>query len=309
MVKVLIASHIYEEAVELLRREGFEIVFRDEPGEDELVDLVRDVDALIVRSKPIVSRRVIEAAPKLKIIARAGVGLDNIDLEAAEEKGVVVINAPSAATMSVAELVFGLIISVLRKISYSDRMMRQGKWVKKESMGYELSGKTLGIIGMGRIGRAVASIGYRGFNMKIIYYDVERCKPEFEESVNAKYVDLDTVFREADVVTIHVPLTPETRHLVNLDRLRLMKKTAVLINTSRGEVVDTDALVKALREGWIAGAGLDVYEMEPLPPDHPLTRLDNVVLTPHIGASTYEAQRKAGLEVVEKIIEFFKKQG
>ncbi len=307
MVKILVAAPIHEKAINLLRDKGFEIIYREYPGEDELVELIRDVDAIIVRSKPIVSRKVIEAGEKLKVIARAGVGLDNIDLEAAKERGITVINAPEAATNSVAELAIGLMISVLRKIAYADRNMRGGKWVKKECMGYELRGKTLGIVGMGRIGRAVARIAYHGFGMKIIYYDVIRCPREFEEEVKARCVDLNTLFKEADIVTIHVPLTPETKHLVNEDRLRLMKKTAILINTSRGGVVDTEALVKALREGWIAGAGLDVYEEEPLPPDHPLTKLDNVVLTPHIGASTYEAQERAGLAIVEKLVEILGK--
>ena len=297
------AAPIHEKAIQMLRDKGFEVVYHEYPSEDELVELIRDVDAVIVRSKPVVSRRVIEAGEKLKVIARAGVGLDNIDLEAAEERNIKVVNAPEAATNSVAELAIGLMLSVYRKIAYADRNMRMGRWVKKECMGYELRGKTLGIVGMGRIGRAVARIAYHGFGMRIIYYDVVRCPKEFEEEVKAKCVDLDTLFREADIVTLHVPLTPQTRHLVNEDRLKLMKKTAILINTSRGGVVDTNALVKALREGWIAGAGLDVYEEEPLPSDHPLTKLDNVVLTPHIGASTYEAQEKAGITVVEKIIE------
>ncbi|MEM1845478.1 MAG: hydroxyacid dehydrogenase [Desulfurococcaceae archaeon] len=308
MVKILIASEIHEEAVELLKRHGFELVFSNEPSENELIDLIKDVDAIIVRSKPIVSRKVIYSGNKLKLIARAGVGLDNIDLDAARERNIVVINAPEAATQSVAELTIGLILSVLRKIAYSDRMMHSGKWVKREAMGYELNGKTLGIIGMGRIGRAVARIAYYGFNTKIIYYDIVRCPREFEEEVKAKCVDLDTLLRESDIVTIHVPLTPETRYLINEEKLRLMKKTAVLINTSRGEIIDTKALVKALKEGWIAGAGLDVYDQEPLPPDHPLTKLDNVVLTPHIGASTYEGQMRAGLTIAEKIIEFFKQK-
>ncbi len=308
MIRVLVAAPIHEEAIEKLRKAGFEVIYREEPSEDELVELVSDVDVLIVRSKPVVPRRVIEAGKRLKVIARAGVGLDNIDLEAAKERGVTVYNAPSAPTYSVAELAIGLMIAVLRKIGYSDRMMHMGKWVKKQAMGYELYGKVLGVVGMGRIGRAVARIAHHGFNMKIIYYDVVRCKPEFEKEVEARFVDLDTLFKESDIVTLHVPLTPETRHLVNEERLRSMKKTAVLINTSRGAIVDTDALVKALTEGWIAGAGLDVYEEEPLPPNHPLTRLDNVVLTPHIGASTYEAQRRAGLEVVDKIIEFFREK-
>ncbi len=305
MVKVLVAAPIYEEALRRLRDAGFEVVYREYPSEDELIDLIRDADAVIVRSKPVVSRRVIEAAGKLKVIARAGVGLDNIDLEAARERGIEVYNAPSAPTESVAELAIGLMIDVLRKISFSDRLMRRGVWAKKKALGRELRGKILGIIGMGRIGQAVARIAHYGFGMRIIYYDVRRCPKDVEEELRAECVDLETLLKTADIVTLHVPLVPATKHMINEERLRLMKKTAILINTARGGVVDTEALVKALREGWIAGAGLDVYEEEPLPADHPLTKLDNVVLTPHIGANTVEAQMRAGLEVVEKIIGFF----
>lgn len=306
MVKVLVAAPIHEKALEMLKKAGFEIVYEEYPSEERLIELIKDVDAIIVRSKPRVTRRVIEAAEKLRVIARAGVGLDNIDLEAAEEKGIKVFNAPSAPTQSVAELAIGLMLAVMRKIAYADRKMREGAWPKKQCLGHELRGKVLGVIGMGRIGSAVARIAYHGFGMKIIYYDVRRCPKEIEQELEAKCVDLDTLFKTADVITIHVPLIPATKHLVNEEKLRLMKKTAILINTARGGVVDTEALVKALKEGWIAGAGLDVYEEEPLPPDHPLTKLENVVLTPHIGANTVEAQERAGIEVVEKIIEFFK---
>ncbi len=305
-MKVLVAAPIHEKALELLKKAGFEVIYKEYPSENELIELVRNVDAIIVRSKPIVSRRVIEAAAKLKVIGRAGVGLDNIDLEAAREKGVEVLNAPSAPTISVAEHAIGLMLAVIRKIAYADRLMRAGEWPKKKCMGHELRGKVLGVVGMGRIGTAVARIAYHGFGMRIIYYDIRRCPKEVEKELEARCVDLETLFREADIVTFHVPLIPQTRHFVNEQRLKLMKKTAILINTARGGVIDTDALVKALKEGWIAGAGLDVYEEEPLPPDHPLTKLDNVVLTPHIGASTYEAQERAGIEIAEKIIGFLK---
>lgn len=308
MVKVLVAAKISDQALNLLREAGFEVIVEEEPSETELTKLIEDVDALIVRSKPVVSRRVIEASRKLKVIARAGVGLDNIDLDAAREKGIVVLNSPESVTQSVAELTIGLMLSLLRRIAYSDRKMREGIWVKKEALGFELRGKTLGIIGFGRIGRAVAKIAYYGFGMKILYFDLMRLPKEVEEEVNAKFVDLNTLLKESDVVSIHVPLTPETKHLINEDKLKLMKKNAVLINTARGGVVDTNALVKALKEGWIAGAALDVFEEEPLPKDHPLTKLDNVVLTPHIGASTVEAQDRAGLDIVQKLIDFFKSQ-
>ena len=308
MVKVLVAAALHPKALEMLKNAGFEVVYKEYPSEDELVELIKDVDVVIVRSKPRVPRRVIEAAEKLKVIGRAGVGIDNIDVEAAKEKGIEVFNTPGAPTRSVAELAIGLMLAVARKIAFADRGMRRGEWPKKQCMGFELAGKTLGVIGMGRIGREVAYIAKKGLGMKILYYDVIRCPREVEEELEAKCVDLETLVKESDVITIHVPLVKATYHLINEDLLRKMKKTAILINTSRGGVVNTEALVKALREGWIAGAGLDVYEEEPLPKDHPLTKLDNVVLTPHIGASTWEAQERAGIQIVEKIIEYFKKK-
>ncbi len=305
-IKVLVAAPIHEDAIKLLRDAGYEVVVREYPSVEELKSIIGEFDVIIVRSKPKVTAEVIEAGKKLKVIARAGVGLDNIDLEAAKRRGIKVINAPAAPTRSVAELVIGLAIAVLRKIAYADRNMREGKWVKKNCLGTELSGKTLGVIGFGRIGREVAKIASKGFNMNILYYDVIRASEDVEKELNAKFSSIDEVIENADIITLHVPLLESTRHLINEERLKKMKSTAILINTSRGGVVDTDALVKALREGWIAGAGLDVYEEEPLPPDHPLTKLDNVVLTPHIGASTEEAQRRAGLEVAQKIIEYLK---
>jgi len=306
MIRVLVAAPIHKDALKLLESSGFEVIVKEYPSNNELVKLIKGFDALIVRSKPLVTRDVIEAANKLKVIGRAGVGLDNIDLEAAKEKGIAVFNAPGAPTNSVAELAIGLMLAVLRKIAYADRNMREGKWVKKECLGQELHGKILGVIGMGRIGRAVARIAHHGFGMRIIYYDIIRCPREIEEELKAQFLDLETVLSEADVITIHVPLTPQTKHLINEERLKLMKPTAILINTSRGGVIDTNALVKALKKGWIAGAGLDVFEEEPLPSNHPLTKLDNVVLTPHIGANTIEAQERAGIEIAKKIIGFFK---
>jgi len=305
-MKALIAAPIHKDAVKLLEDAGIQVVYREYPSEKELSELVTDIDILLVRSKPLVTAEVISKAEKLKIIARAGVGLDNIDVKVAEAKGIKVINTPEAPTRSVAELTIGLMLAVARKIAYSDRKMREGRWVKKEAEGVELKGKTLGIIGFGRIGREVAAIASKGLGMKILYYDVYRASPEVEKELGATYVDLETLVRESDVVSVHVPLTSETRGLVSEGLLKLMKKNAILINTSRGAVVDTKALIKALNEGWIAGAGLDVYEEEPLPPNHPLTQLDNVVLTPHIGASTEEAQERAGIDAVKKILELIK---
>lgn len=308
MVKVLVASRIHEKGIGILRENNVDVFVVDEPGEEELAELVKGYDGLIVRSKPLVTRRVIESSDKLVVIARAGVGVDNIDVEAAKSRGIEVITVPEATTTSVAELTIGLMIAVARRISFCDREVRKGVWPKKQAEGFELSGKILGIIGAGRIGSTVARIAKHGLNMQIVYYSSTR-KPGLEEELGARYLPLNDLLRTADVVSVHVPLKNETRHMINEEKLRLMKKTAILINTSRGGLIDTNALIKALQEGWIAGAGLDVYEEEPLPKDHPLTRLENVVLTPHVGASTREAQERAGIQVAEKIVQFFRARG
>ncbi len=308
MVRVLIASRIHREGVEILKRAGIEVLHVEEPPEEELVRVIKGVHGLIVRSKPLVTRKVIEAADNLLVIGRAGVGVDNIDVEAARVRGIEVLTSPEATTQSVAELTVGLMLAVARKIAFCDRKIRAGEWPKKYAVGMELYGKTLGVIGAGRIGSAVARIAKLGFNMNVIYYDIAR-NTKLEEEIGAKYVPLEELLREADVISIHVPLTEETRYMINEERLKSMKKTAILINTSRGAVIDTKALVKALREGWIAGAGLDVFEEEPLSLNHPLLELENVVLTAHIGASTEEAQERAGVDIAKKIVEFFKSKG
>jgi len=297
LVKVLVASKIHEKGFEVLRKAGIEVSFAEEPPEEELARLVKGFHGLVVRSKPLVTRKVIESAGELLVIARAGVGVDNIDVDAANARGIEVITVPESTTQSVAELAIGLILAVARKIALCDRGIRRGEWPKKYAVGVELSGKVLGIIG-----------AKYGFNMEIVYYDIVR-NTRIERELGAKYLPLDELLRISDVVSIHVPLTPETMHMINEEKLKLMKRSAILINTSRGAVIDTNALVKALKEGWIAGAGLDVFEEEPLPKDHPLTKLDNVVLTPHIGASTWEAQERAGIQVAEKLVEFFKVKG
>ncbi|NJE07644.1 3-phosphoglycerate dehydrogenase [Thermococcus sp. M39] len=303
-MKVLVAAPLHEKAFEVLKNAGLEVVYEEYPREEKLLELVKDVDAIIVRSKPKVTRKVIENAPKLKVIGRAGVGLDNIDLEAAKERGIQVLNAPAAASRSTAELVFALLLTVARKVAFADRKMREGVWAKKQALGLELEGKTIGIIGFGRIGYNVAKIA-NAFGMRILLYDPYPNEERAKE-VSGTFVDLETLLRESDVVTLHVPLLPSTKYLINEEKLKLMKPTAILINAARGGIVEERALVKALQEGWIYGAALDVFEEEPLPKDHPLTKLDNVVLTPHIGASTREAQERAGVEIAEKVIQALK---
>jgi len=299
-MKVLVAAPLHEKAIEVLKNAGLEVVYEEYPDQDRLKGLVKDVSGIIVRSKPKVTKEIIDAAPSLKVIARAGVGLDNVDVEYAKSKGIEVVNAPTASSRSVAELAVALMFNIARKVAFADRKIREGAWPKKQCMGFELEGKTLGVIGFGRIGYNVAKIA-KTIGMDIILYDVYKNEERARE-LGAEFVELEELLKNSDVITIHVPLLESTYHLIDEEKLKLMKPTAVLINTSRGPIVDNNALVKALQEGWIAGAALDVFEEEPLPKDHPLTKFDNVVLTPRIGASTVEAQKRAGIEVEEKVI-------
>jgi len=297
LVKILVTDPIHEDGIKILERVG-EVDVRTGLTTKQLLEEIKGYDVLVVRSATKVTKDVIEAGRKLKIIARAGAGLDNIDVQAASARGIELINAPEAPTIAVAELVIGLMLSWARQLPRADASTKQGRWEKTQLMGSELRGKTLGIIGTGRIGRAV---GYRAkaFLMNLLAFDVVR-SAEFTERTGALYVDLDELLRESDFVTLHIPLTPQTRYMIGRRELELMKPTAVLINTSRGEAVDEVALAEALRKGKIAGACLDVYECEP-PKDSPLLKLSNIMLTPHIGASTAEAQREAALLIAEKI--------
>jgi D-3-phosphoglycerate dehydrogenase len=255
---------------------------------------------LVVRSATKVTKEVIAAANNLKIIGRAGAGLDNVDTGAAKARGIKVLNTPEAPTEAVAELVLALMLAWARRIPLADSSMKQGKWLKSELMGTALKDKTLGIIGAGKIGQSVGKKA-RAFGMKIIAQDCVQCQ-EFINATSCVYVDLDRILKESDYLTIHLPLTPETKGLIGAAQLAMMKATAVLVNTSRGAVVDELALAEVLSKGKIAGACLDVFAQEP-PVNSPLLKLPNVLLTPHIGASTHETQREAAILISEKIKE------
>lgn len=297
MVKVLITDRIDDEGVRRIN-EFAEVDVALGLKPPELLDRIKDYDVIVVRSATKVTKEVIDAGKKLKVIARAGAGLDNVDSDAAKERGIKVLNTPEAPSIAVAELAMGLMLAWARHIPRADAGMKQGKWLKSELMGTELRGKTLGIIGTGKIGREV---GYRAkaFEMRILAYDVVR-NDEFVRETGCEYVSLERLLSESDFVTVHIPLLPSTRHMIGRAQLELMKPTSVLVNTSRGEVVDEAALIDALKGGRIAGACLDVYSREPLV-DSPLASMPNVVLTPHIGASTREAQREAALLIADKI--------
>lgn len=305
--KVLITprsfEHIKDKFLELLKDAEIEVVMNPYGRvikEDEMVELIKDMDGIIVGIDPI-TKRVIDNASKLKVISKYGVGVDNIDLESAKERNIVVTNTPNANSNAVAELTVGLIISVLRNIPLSDRRVREKKWDR--FIGYELYGKTLGVIGTGSIGKRVIKL-LRGFDLNIFCYDKF---PDYEwaEKENVKYVNFDELLKRSDIITIHIPLTEETRHLISERELSLMKKTAIIINTSRGGIINERDLYKFLKEGKIYGAGLDVLEDEP-PQNSPLIELDNVVITSHIGSHTQESIENMAFMAIDNLISVLK---
>jgi len=302
--KVLIADQINEKGIKELG-DIAEVVTNFTISKEELIDVIKDFDAIIVRSRTKVTREVIEASNKLKIIARAGVGVDNVDVQAATERGVMVINAPESTSITVAEHTMGLILALSRKIAIADSSVKNGKWEKSKFMGIELNGKILGVIGMGRIGSQVVTRS-KAFGMETIVYDpyiTEKTASELGVTV----VDFETLIKKSDVMTIHVPLTSETKYLIGKEQLEMMKENAFLVNCARGGIIKECDLYEALSTGKIRGAGLDVFENEP-PENSPLLELDNVVLTPHIAASTSEAQRDAAIIVANEIKKVFKGQ-
>jgi len=298
-MKVLIADQINEKGIDELK-DIADVVVQTDITPEELVSSIPDYDAIVVRSRTKVTQEVIEASQKLKIIARAGVGVDNVNVEAATEKGIMVVNAPESTSITVAEHTMGIILSLARKISIADKSVKEGKWEKSKFMGSELAGKTLGVIGMGRIGSQVVK-RCKAFDMKILVND-PYITEEVASRLGATIVERDTLFKESDVITIHVPLTPETKHSIGKAEFDLMKDTACIINCARGGIINEEDLYQALSNNEIGGAGLDVFETEP-PVDNPLLTLDNLVATPHIGASTREAQRDAAIIVAKEIKE------
>lgn len=300
MIRVHVNDPLDEEAMELLRSKKELEVTSEHLEKDDLIKIMPEIEVLVVRSATKVTADVIEAGKKLKIIARAGVGLDNIDLGKAKEKGIKVLNTPGASAASVAELTIGMMFALSRHIVRGTIDLKEGRWTKKQLKGVELNGKTLGIIGLGRIGREVAKRAL-ALGMKVIAYD-----PFVKDiDMDVKLVDLDEIFSNSDYITVHVPLIPETKHLISDEAFEKMKKGVFVLNCARGGIVDEKALLKALKDGKVAGAGMDVFETEPPTSDveKELLSLPNVVATPHIGASTKEAQKRVGKEIVNRIFE------
>ncbi|EGG42116.1 D-2-hydroxyacid dehydrogenase [Candidatus Nitrosarchaeum limnium] len=301
---VLICDEVDPVLNKILQDNGLKVSYEPKITPEQIKEKISNFNIVIVRSRTTITREIIEKADKCKIIARVGVGLDNVDQVAAKEKNIRVINAAEGAMNAVAELVLGLMLSLARQTARGDRAIRNGQWLKNELKGTELRGKYLGIVGLGNIGKRLGRLA-RALNMNIIGYDVVPIDEEFSKEVGLMKADLDTLLQSSDYISIHVPLLDSTYHLINAQKISTMKKTAKIINTSRGGVVDEDALYDALKSGNLGGAALDVFEKEPAT-GNKLAELDNVILTPHIGAQTKEAQSLAANITGEKIIQILR---
>jgi D-3-phosphoglycerate dehydrogenase len=301
---ILICDQVNPVLNEILEKNGLQITYEPEITPEQIREKIGNFEVVIVRSRTKITKDMIEKADKCKIIARVGVGLDNIDQIAAKEKNIRVINAVEGAMNAVAELVLGLMLSLAREIPRADREVRNGNWIKKELMGTELRGKYLGIIGLGNIGKRLGRLA-RALNMNIIGYDVVPIDEEFSKEIGLMKADLGTLLASSDYVSLHVPLLDSTKHLINSEKMDTMKNTARIINTSRGGVIDEDALYEYLKDGKLGGAALDVFEVEPAT-SNKLASLPNFISTPHMGAQTKEAQSLAANVIAEKIIQILR---
>ena len=301
-MKVLVCDPISAKGISLLQqRPEFEVVVLPKRlSEAELIPVVKDVVAMVVRSETKVTRKVIEAAPALRVVGRAGVGVDNVDVEAATERGVVVMNTPAGNTISTAELSFAMILSLARKVPQAHGSMAGGKWDRKQFQGVELHGKTLGVLGLGRIGSEVAKRAL-AFGMRVVAYDPFLTEARAKALGIELMADPDGLYRDADYITVHMPVTDQTRGMLNAEAFTRMKPKVSIVNCARGEIIAENDLLAALDSGKVAGAALDVFSTEPLPADHPFRKHPAITLTPHLGASTQEAQEKCGIEVAEVI--------
>ncbi|MGB9134949.1 MAG: glyoxylate reductase [Candidatus Bathyarchaeia archaeon] len=307
--RVYITREFPENGLRIIKERFDAEVWQDyaPPPKEVIVEKAAKADALATLLSDKIDTEVFEVAPSLKIVAQLAVGFDNIDLKEATKRGIYVTNTPGVLTETTADFAWALLMAVARRVVEADRYVRTGKWkVGWHPMmfqGRDIYGATLGIVGLGRIGSSIAKRA-KGFDMKVLYHDVVR-RQDLEKELGIEYTEVDTLLRQADFVTVNVPLLKETHHLIDETKLKLMKKTAILINNARGPVMDEKALYKALKEGWIAGAGLDVFEQEPTPSSNPLLTLDNVVVAPHISSASFETRSKMAEMVAENLIAFF----
>lgn len=293
LMKIVISDTTEPEILEKMKQK-WEIVYKPE----NLFEALKDAEVLIVRSKTKVTREVIDHAPKLKLVGRAGVGLDNVDVNYCKEKGIKIVNTPSAPRNAVSELVVGMIICLFRGIYRGHTEMKKKNWLKKELLGNEVQGKTLGIIGFGGIGKVVADKA-KVLGMKVLAYDLRPIEPEYAKFV--RQVGIDTLLAESDVISLHTVLVPETKGMINKKTIEKMKNGAFIVNTARGELIEEEALYEALKSGKLGGAALDVFWQEPY--SGKLLELENILFTPHIGGNTKEAQIRIGEELIEALKE------
>jgi glyoxylate reductase len=311
-MKIFVTRKIPESGIDLLKKEGLDVEVSDLDGvlsREKLLEKVKGVDAILSLLTDKIDGEIMDAAgPQLKVIANYAVGYDNLNLADAEKRNIILTNTPEVLSETVAEHTFALMLAIAHRIAEADKFFREGKytgWAPLLLLGQDVSHKTLGIVGLGRIGSLVAKHAHKGFEMKVLYYDIKR-NEDFEKEFNAEFREnVEDILKESDFVSLHVPLLPSTKHLINEERLKMMKRSAYLINTSRGPVIDENALVKALKEGWIKGAALDVYENEPKP-TLGLTDLPNTVLTPHIASATEETRSKMSELAAQNIIAVLK---
>jgi len=307
--KVYVTRELPERGLKIIK-ERFDTEVWSEyapPPKNVIIEKAAKVDALATLLSDKIDAEVFDAAPNLKIVSQLAVGFDNIDVKEATKRGIYVTNTPGVLTETTADFAWALLMAVARRVVEADKYVRTGKWKvgwhPSMFLGRDVYGATLGIIGLGRIGSSIAKRA-KGFDMKILYYDVAR-RENLEKELGIEYAEIDALLQKADFVTINVPLLKATYHLMDEEKLRLMKKTAILINNARGPVIDEKALYKALTEGWIAGAGLDVFEQEPTPQNNPLLTLENVVVAPHISSASFETRSRMAEMVAENLTAFF----
>ncbi|HUX47501.1 MAG TPA: phosphoglycerate dehydrogenase, partial [Desulfosporosinus sp.] len=298
-MKILVSDKVSGQGVEILQQ-AHEVDVRYNLSPDELIAVIPQYDALVVRSETKVTSAVIEAATNLKVIGRAGVGVDNIDIQAATEKGIMVINAPDGNTIAAAEHTMAMMLALARNVPQAYHSMKEGKWERSKFMGVEMRGKILGVIGLGRIGTGVAKRAL-AFEMIVWAYD-PFISEERAQDLGIELAELNQIYAQADFITLHMPLTVETKHLLNEDAFAKMKKGIRIVQCARGGLIDEGALIKAVEAGIVAGAALDVFEKEPIVADNPLLTLENVIVTPHLGASTKEAQVGVAVDVAEGVL-------
>lgn len=310
-MKILICDKLAEEGIKIFQENGFEVATKFTITKEEILNEIGDYDGIVVRSRTKLTADILDNAKNLKVIGRAGVGLDNIDLKKAEELNITVLNTPEAPSISVAELALGLIFALVRHISIADKTTHQGEWNKSQYMGYTLYGKKLGIIGFGNIAKELAKRAI-SLGMEVGVYSrfsKGRAAKDEAKKIGCKiYPTLEDILKDAQIISLHLPATQHTENIINETTLKLMKENSILINTARGKLIDEKALINALKNKDIAGAALDVYRVEPLKDKVLSGYIDNLILTPHIGSQTKETQTDAATMIAEKICEFLKKK-